>query len=409
MDKKQKRHQVIVKVCCVIVSFILWLFIYNVENPVRERKIVVPVQVINRNVLMQSNIISVDDENLTVKLTIKGNASDLYAVKSSQFELTSDLGSYVVKKGKNKIPVQIKKSPGSVRVVNSDNLWVNINIEDLKSKVVPVKLTLLGKAKSGFYAKEPKLSSTKVTVKGAKKDIEKVAKTETMYNIQNISKDVNRKVYLKAEDSQGNIIKNVEIEPKYLDMSIPVVRVKSVPVNVNLSGNLSDYGINSILPMNSNVDITGSDAEIAKVSKIDTEGIDISSINGRDSIDVKVNLPYGVTLLNGSDTVRLKVDFDKSSQKQVSVNIQTVNLDSSYSASLSASTVNVVVSGSKYAVDNLKDGDISASVDLKGVKQGQNTVPINITLPSGITEVSQDINQVTVTVSERNGETKNAG
>lgn len=408
MDKKEKRQQIIIKICCVIVSFILWLFIYNVENPVRERKIVVPVQVINEGALTQSNIIPVAEDNLNVTLTIKGNASDLYAVKASQFQLVSDLGAYAVKKGENKIPVQIKKGPGTVRVVNSENLWVDITIEDLKSKIVPVKLTLLGKAKNGFYAAKPELSVKQVKVKGAQETIQKVSRAEVVYNIENISQDVNSRVDLRAEDSLGNIIKNVEIEPQYLDVSISVGRVKSVPLNVNISGNLRDYGVKSVVPMDSTVEITGSESQIARIEGINTENIDVSTLNGNDTIEAKVILPKGITLVNGGNTVKLKVNFDKSTQKQMTVNIQTKNLDAAYNASLSSNTVNVVVTGSQDALQNLKDGDITGYVDLNGIKEGQNTVPVNISLPDGMTKISQDPVQVLVNISRKNQEAKSS-
>lgn len=408
MDQKDKRQQIVVKVCCVIVSFILWLFIYNVENPVRERKIVVPVQVINKDTPAQSNLIPVDEDNLSVTLTIKGNASDLYAVKASQFKLVSDLGTYVVKKGENKIPVQVVKSPSTVRVVNSENLWVKVIVEDLKSKTVPVKLSLLGKAKSGFYAAKPELSVNQVKVKGSQDAIQKVTRAEAVYNIQNVSEDVNKKVTLRAEDSLGNVIKNVEIEPKDLDISISVKRIKSVPVNVNISGNLNDYGIKSVVPIDSSVSITGSESQIANVERLNTESIDASTLNGKDTVEAKVILPQGVILINGGNTVKLKVNFfdNKSTQKQVTVNIQTSNLDASYNAILSSSTVNLVVTGSQDAVQNLKDSDITALVDLSGIKEGQNTVPVNISLPDGITKVSQNPEQVSVNISRKNQEVK---
>lgn len=406
MDQKDKTQQIVIKICCVIVSFILWLFVYNVENPIRERKIVVPVQVINKNVLMQSNIIPAEDDDLNVTLTIKGNASDVYSVKASQFQLTSDLGAYVVKKGENKIPVQINKSPASIRVVNSDNLWVKITIEGLKSKTVPIRMNFHGKAKSGFYAVKPQLSTRQAKIKGAQNVVQKVAVASITYDIDNISQTVSDKMTLKAEDYSGNIIKDVEIEPEYLNVTIPVKRIKSVPVNVRVSGDLSSHGIKSILPVQSNVEIVGNQSEIAGISGLNTETVDIDALGGKDTIDVKVIMPGGVTLVDGGNTIKLKVDIDKNAQKQISLKIQAKNLDSNYTASMSSDTVNIVATGSKDALDNL-ESNASSFVDLGGFGEGQQTVPVNVSLPDGITKVSQDPVQITVTVKKKNMEAKN--
>ncbi|WML36219.1 hypothetical protein [Clostridium sp. OS1-26] len=150
MEEKNKRQQIIIRICCVIASAILWLYIFNVENPMRERKISVPVQVINKDVLAQSKLVPVGEEQLNATLTIRGNASDIYSIKTEDFKLESDLGAYVVKKGENKIPVIVRKSPETVRIVNSENLWVTITLDELKQETVPVKIITEGKAKEGF-------------------------------------------------------------------------------------------------------------------------------------------------------------------------------------------------------------------------------------------------------------------
>ncbi|EKX80053.1 hypothetical protein CFSAN001628_009408 [Clostridium botulinum CFSAN001628] len=38
MGKKSKTKNIIVKICCIIASFALWLYIFNIENPIKEQK-----------------------------------------------------------------------------------------------------------------------------------------------------------------------------------------------------------------------------------------------------------------------------------------------------------------------------------------------------------------------------------
>ena len=52
MLKKIEGKNFLVKFICLLLSFSLWLYIINVENPVRELKLNnVPVQVVNSEVL----------------------------------------------------------------------------------------------------------------------------------------------------------------------------------------------------------------------------------------------------------------------------------------------------------------------------------------------------------------------
>ena len=54
MDKERK-EQLIIKICCVIAAFALWLFITGTENPLTSYKIQnIPVKLLNTDVLTRS-------------------------------------------------------------------------------------------------------------------------------------------------------------------------------------------------------------------------------------------------------------------------------------------------------------------------------------------------------------------
>ena len=56
MDKDGKQ-QFIIKICCVIAAFVLWLFITSTENPLTAYKIKnIPVQLLNTDTLTQIQI-----------------------------------------------------------------------------------------------------------------------------------------------------------------------------------------------------------------------------------------------------------------------------------------------------------------------------------------------------------------
>ena len=111
MERKSKKEQFIIKACCAIAAFILWLYIYNVENPIKERNITVSVKVVNQDLLANSKLAPVIDSDLTLKINIKGNVSDIYSIEPGKIELQADLNALALKKGENKIPVTVKNCP----------------------------------------------------------------------------------------------------------------------------------------------------------------------------------------------------------------------------------------------------------------------------------------------------------
>ncbi|WP_313885179.1 CdaR family protein [Clostridium sp. DJ247] len=372
------------------------------ENPIRERKITVPVQVINKDVLTQAKLVPVGIEALNVSITIRGNALDIYSIKAEDFQLQSDLNAYVVRKGENKIPVEIKKSPNNIRIVNTDNLWVSIILEDLKQKVVPVKVTLDGKIKQGFFALQPVIKTTEVQVNGPADIVSAVNDVIVKCDITGLSKDINGMLIPNAEDKSGNIIKGVNIVPNSVEVIIPIKKTKSVPINVKTKGTLNNGGkIKAIVPTIAYVDIAGDDDVISGIASLDTEPIDLNKLVDKDTVESKIIVPKGVILVNNNSIIKVKINFDKGTQKQFNLDIQTKNLGDNYNVSLSNSKVNITVAGTEEVINNLKQEDITCFVDLSSLNEGDHTVNVTVNLPDGVTKVAQDPTNIKVTISKK--------
>lgn len=408
MEAKVKEQYLIIKICCVIASFVLWLYIFNVENPMMDRNITVPVQVVNQDILAQSKLVPTAEEQLSVNLTIRGNASDVYSAKSDNFKLDSDLSAYVMKKGENKIPVEVKKSPDNIRIVNIDNLWVKVTLDDLKQKKVPIKISLDGKAKEGYFALKPILKTEEAQVSGPATVIDNVNSVGLKYDVNGSTKDMNVTLPLQPQNYSGGIIKGVEVEPNSVQVIIPIKKIKTVPINVKVQGDLNNGGtVKSVTPIPTTVDIAGEESVISKIGSIDTETIDISKIDNKDIVEAKLTVPKNVTLVNSNGIIKLKMELNKGVQKDLNLDIQTRNIGNNYNATLSSDKVVVTVAGPEDVVNNLKPEDIECFVDLNSLSEGQQTVNVNINLPQGVSKVSQNPSSIVVNISKKISEEKN--
>jgi YbbR domain-containing protein len=402
MEAKTKRQYMIIKICCVIASFILWLYIFNVENPMIERSITVPVQITNKDVLNQSKLIAINEKDLSVSLTISGNASDVYSIKPNDFQLESDLNGYLVKSGENRIPVIVKKSPQAIRIVNSENLWVKIILDNLNQKNVGVKLGLSGKVKEGFFALDPIFKTEKVQVSGPTSIVSSINNVIAKYDLNGLSSDLNTRVSLEAEDYLGNIVKGVVITPSDIQLTVPIKKIKNVPINVETQGNLGNGGkIKSITPVPAVIDIAGEENVISNIDSINTEPIDLSNLGNNNTIDAKVIIPKNVILVNSNGIIKLNINFDKGIQKQLDVNIQTKNIGNNYNVALSSDKATIIVSGPEDIVNNLNPQNIDCFVDLSSLNEGDHIVNVNVNLPEGLSKVSQNPLSITATISKK--------
>lgn len=421
METKISQNQILIRVCCVIASFVLWLYIFNVENPVRQRKIVVPVKIVNKDVLAQSNFVKIDDKNSSVALEIKGNASDVFSVKADDFKIECDLKSYVMKKGDNNIPVKVVKSPNDVSIVNNQNLWISIKLDRLVKRTLPIRLLINGETKNGLFVSNAVMQIKQAEVSGASNYVYDVDRITARYDIKNISKDTTVNVILQAEDSNGNVIKNVNISPKTVKVNIPVKNTKNVPVSIKTTGKpLGQTQVESILASPDKVDISGDAGIISDISSLDTEPIDLSNISSNKTINAKLIIPDKVKLVNSNGYVNVNININDSkntsddktanqqnSEKTFNAQIKVNNLNENYTADIENKNAIVVVYGNSGIINNLTKDDINCFVDLKSAVEGQEDAELNVNLPKGVTLVSKTPQTVKVTVRKKVSEDEN--
>ncbi|MBV4440891.1 CdaR family protein [Clostridium tyrobutyricum] len=421
METKISENQILIKVCCVIASFVLWLYIFNVENPVRQRKIVVPVKIVNKDVLAQSNFVQIDDKNSSVALEIRGNASDVFSVKADDFKIECDLKSYVMKKGDNNIPAKVVKSPSDVSIANNQNLWISIKLDRLVKRMLPIKLLINGETKSGLFVSNPTVQIKQAQVSGASNYVYYADRITARYDIKNISKDTTVNVALQAEDSNGNVIKNVNITPKTVKVNIPVKNTKNVPVSIKTTGKpLGQTNIESILSSPDKVDISGDAGVISDIGSLDTEPIDLSNISSNTTVNAKLIIPDKVKLVNSNGYINVNININDSkntsddktvnqqnSEKTFNSQIKANNLNGNYIADIENNNATIVVYGNSEIINNLTKDDINCFVNLKSAVEGQKDAELNVNLPKGVTLVSKTPQTVKVTVRKKVSEDEN--
>lgn len=428
MGKKSKTENIIVKICCIIASFALWLYIFNIENPIKEQKITVPVNIVNKESMNELELALMPKEVNTVTLIIKGNVKDIYSVKAEDFKVEADLNSFGLKKGENKIPVKVKKSPGSIKIVNEENLWTKITLDKLKSKTVPIKIKVTGTPKDGYAALNPIIKEETATIYGTETYINKVKEVVGKCNIEGKSSEIKTNISLQAKTYDGDIINEVSVEPSKVYVKIPLTRIKRIPVNMRLSEDISNNkNIESITPLQSEVEISGEEEVIQNIKYIDTEMININSIKiGQENIESNLVVPKGVILVSGNNTIKLKVKFkviedkkedeknkdkdkeenkeDKIIEKKATKDINIINEPKDKEVLLSQSNVTINMKGNKDVIDKINVNNIKCYVDLKNVSLGENIVKVIVDMGDNKIDYSVNLDSIKVTVKEKQEE-----
>lgn len=399
----KKKEQLIIKALCFLAALGLWMYIYNTETPIAKRTISgVPVQIINKDSLDQSKLTVINEENCTVTLNLQGRQADLDRVTKNDFKLTADVSAYAVRQGEMSIPVVVKSSPDSVNILKNDALYVTVTFDNVIQKSVPVKADLQGSAKDTFYNFKPVVSPEIATVKGAETYVNKVTYVSAKGQVSDSDSDIVMNLPLTPMDSTGKQVSNVTVTPGTAEVDVPVYKVKTVSINIKTQGNKnSNVTIGTMTPSMDKVDIAGNPSVLEKIDSIDTVPIDLSTITGTTTLTVKLVCPSGVSFVNCNGTIKVTVNADALVQKSFTVNLQLKNLGSDYTASGDVQQVTVTVSGLESVINKVSASDIVCYADLSSCKEGDNTIPVSVTLPTGLTKVSLSSDTVKVTLKKK--------
>lgn len=84
-----------------------------------------------------------------------------------------------------------------------------------------------------------------------------------------------------------------------------------------------------------------------------------------------MNLPKGITVINGDDTLKVKLNIKKSDvvTKTLSCVVKYNNLNENFIMDSSPEKINVVLSGIQINLDKISEKNLSVSLDLSSITE----------------------------------------
>ena len=372
MDKSENRT-LIVKIICVLLALCLWLYVSTIENPLRTYELKnIPVELTNEDSLTDSDFAIVNKQQFTVDLKLEGPTSEVINVKKEDFKIVADMSTYALKNGENTIPVQIINYPENINIKNNGFLGIKVNLEELIQKEFTLKSKVKVAFKEHIYEKEQTISPSKITVSGGRSYVEKISDAILTGEEKDIDKNKQSEYDIKFVDSFGNEVSNVESDNKTAQLSIVVTNGKVVPINLKATGAIPQGFVLDGYELSKNsINIIGDSKNLDKIQAIDTEFVDMSSLQPDSEINAKLNLPEGISVQNGENSIKVKFNVTKeeNTTKNFVCNVQYNNLNPTFLLESSTPTVNVTLSGTKTALDKISNKNINVILDLANVKE----------------------------------------
>lgn len=392
------KNKKIAMIVCILLSFSLWLYITNVENPSKIRTITnVEVNILNIDYLEQKGLILEPNQKLTVDIKVEAPANQIYSINAEDFNVQVNLDEYALKVGTNNIPIEFISYPDGVTIKNNNSLQLKLKIKKLKTKEMKVTSMVNLNYEKGYFEKAIDISPKSVTISGAEDDVNEVDKVVLIGEENDINKSFSNKYKLMALDKNNKEVKWIKLSEEEGEMSVEVSSEKVVPIKIKTIGQLPKGLIikDTILSVN-NLSILGNNDIVNAIQSIDTENIDLSLINKSTTVNVKLVIPNDIKIEKDIKDINVTFTIEEVSLKNKIINNVPINyIDKSdlYEYEL-PETVDITISGKDEDIEAVKSEDILVEASLKNIEsEGSFEIEWSAKLK----------NNITVTIINQNG------
>jgi YbbR domain-containing protein len=300
------------------------------------------------------------------------------------------------------VRVNVASPDPRIQVLSAVPAYVAVRVETVASTDVPV-VVVPGALPPGLQVFPPVASIQRVTVRGAKTDVDRVTAARASVPIDASGIDINREFVLTPVDNLGEVVRGVDVEPATVNVAMRVFkdrRTATVPVRPNITGNpASGFEVAQVVANPAVITVEGDPADLANVVTADTTPI---SIDGRTSdldVDAPLALPSGVSSTSAT-SVHVHVVIRAITQSRnftAGVTLSGARTDRAYV--LPIDRVVVTVSGTQNDLDAVSGTSIVVSADVTSLDVGTHTVALKVQVPTGLTVVGTSPPDVAVQIA----------
>lgn len=303
------------KILSVLVAIFMWTFVVNSTDPTVNKTFRnIPVVIKNQDVLEKSGYTIVGKEaayGTSVKL--KGSREKLVSLKPANIYASVDISD--LEPGVQSLDIEVD-TPSGISVDEVDPGQINLNIQEVLEKTLPVNRVISDEIKDGKIVEVNEMYPKEITIKGPASLINKVDRLEIKIDDASVLDGKIHSLPVKALDKNGKQISDLNISHEEVNVSFFVFATKEVNVVLETSGNIDkDYEEVSREISPESVIIKGPEADIKDIDAIYTLPIDLKNQKSSTSGEVKLSLPDSVEVYNGDSVVNYKIEIQKKSKK----------------------------------------------------------------------------------------------
>ena len=384
------------KILALCFAFVLWLMVYNTEDPTRTETMTINVSVINKESVEELNkYFEISDGAGRITFSITAPRSGQEKLDEGDFTAVADMEYLTIDEGgtPGTVPIELKCTNSnlleSVKITTTTKT-LHVKLETLMSKQFVISANAVGKVATGHALGAVTITAPNVLkVSGPESVVSRVSAVVANIDVEDMSVNVTDTVVPVLYDSEGKEIDTTRLtlSNTTVNISANILKVKEVPITIKPAGDPADsYVITSVLSNPTTIQLKGSATVLNSISAIEipSELVNIENATGdvEATIDISDYIPYGAELVDKTDaTVEITVSIEKIRERVFSIateNIVVIGLPTDNQIKFVHSSIAVTISGLEEDINMLSGSILSGSIDVTDLPEGTHTLPLSL-------------------------------
>ncbi len=363
-------HQLALKCIALVVSLLLWSYVYFVFGARTVKSITLQVQFVN---VSDQYVLSADPAFVEVLFSAPAHAMDQL---EKGIRASIDLAGY--SSGTFKRKPQITFSKG-VEVENITPPLVEVSLEKLISKDFKLHPQIKGEPAKGNVMGSIELVPEYVIVRGPESIVNLISEALVPIDISNANADIFSSIEAVLLDQNAKPIENVELNQRIIKVHVPVINSnisKVIPIIPRFIGTPMGRiaSVELIPPL---VTLRGNGSVLENINSVSTEDININNIKDTAILPFKIVIPPETSLENPDQSFEIRITIEDETEKVFTLNKVTFrNLPDSLELIWLDESIQIRLYGPRSILNSITS--LEAWVDVSQLAPGEHLLSFNL-------------------------------
>ncbi len=382
---KMKRSKLICMLISLVASIFLWVYVVTVVSQEKSETIYnIPITFTGVETLREQNLTIAEGADTTVNLQVTGRRTVVQSLNRDNITLTVDVSKINMEGEYNRnytITYPDSVQVGSISTDRKTPESVNIKIERLITREIPVKVAFLGSTADGYMLASTEPAFDAISITGTEKTLEDISAALIIVEDQDMTSSTTRNMEFTLVNSAGDPVDatGVELEMETISVTVNVVKHKEVPLVVEFTAGGGATDENVTWKANPpSITISGDEKLLDGLNQIVLGRENLSTILVDTTKTYPIVLPDGVKNESGEVEATVTVALSGLSSTNIRVtNFEFINVPAGFVADAVPESLLITVRGPSEDIKSITSSDIRVVADLGNISGVAGSYTIN--------------------------------